>query len=145
MYKFPMFSQGEICVAALTSAIRFSNVTKMIRFFEAHHHWGRKRSWSKRDEPAQTISKANIHQKKENNGVSREAHCLQRRFLRNCLLYSTTSYSKRAFGDEDDNGGGTPSPNFHITQTTDFMFISPTKRQFFSGIASGPELSKACH
>ncbi|GFW45806.1 histone-lysine N-methyltransferase SETMAR [Trichonephila clavipes] len=27
-----MFSQREICVAALTSVIRFSNVTKMIRF-----------------------------------------------------------------------------------------------------------------
>ncbi|GFY08473.1 histone-lysine N-methyltransferase SETMAR [Trichonephila clavipes] len=32
MYGFPMFSQREICVAALTSAIRFSNVTKIIRF-----------------------------------------------------------------------------------------------------------------
>ncbi|GFV64589.1 HTH_48 domain-containing protein [Trichonephila clavipes] len=33
-------------------------------FFEAHHHWGRKRSWRKKDEPTQTISKANIYQKK---------------------------------------------------------------------------------
>ncbi|GFT97300.1 histone-lysine N-methyltransferase SETMAR [Trichonephila clavipes] len=32
MYGFPMFSQREICVAAMTSKIRFSNVTKMIRF-----------------------------------------------------------------------------------------------------------------
>ncbi|GFY10087.1 histone-lysine N-methyltransferase SETMAR [Trichonephila clavipes] len=31
-YGVPMFLQREICVAALTSAIRFSNVTKMIRF-----------------------------------------------------------------------------------------------------------------
>ncbi|GFW11355.1 histone-lysine N-methyltransferase SETMAR [Trichonephila clavipes] len=30
-YGFPMFSQREICVAALTSVIRFSNVTKIIR------------------------------------------------------------------------------------------------------------------
>ena len=41
--------------------------------FEAHHHWGRemvynnvkrKRSWSKKDEPVQSTSKADIHQKK---------------------------------------------------------------------------------
>ncbi|GFX24643.1 histone-lysine N-methyltransferase SETMAR [Trichonephila clavipes] len=43
-------------------------------------HMGRKRSWNKKDEPAQTISKADIHQKKllpDNTTINSEVYCHQ--------------------------------------------------------------------
>ncbi|GFV72010.1 uncharacterized protein TNCV_2459431 [Trichonephila clavipes] len=65
MYGFPMFSQRESLLK------RHENDPFLKRIITGDEKWvvynnvKRKRSWSKKDEPAQTISKADIHQKNE--------------------------------------------------------------------------------
>ncbi|GFX68842.1 ATP-dependent DNA helicase [Trichonephila clavipes] len=63
MYGFPMFSQRESLLK------RHENDPFLKRIITGDEKWvvynvKRKRSWSKKDKPAQTISKADIHQKK---------------------------------------------------------------------------------
>ncbi|GFU27080.1 retrovirus-related Pol polyprotein from transposon opus [Trichonephila clavipes] len=64
MYGFPMFSQRESLLK------RHENDPFLKRIITGDEKWvvynnvKRKRSWSKKDEPAETISKADIHQKK---------------------------------------------------------------------------------
>ncbi|GFW46848.1 histone-lysine N-methyltransferase SETMAR [Trichonephila clavipes] len=65
MYGFPMFSQRESLLK------RHENYPFLKRIITGDEKWvvynnvKRKRSWSKKDEPAQTISKADIRQKSE--------------------------------------------------------------------------------
>ncbi|GFX81750.1 histone-lysine N-methyltransferase SETMAR [Trichonephila clavipes] len=64
MYGFPMFSQRQSLLK------RHENYPFLKRIITGDEKWvvynnvKRTRSWSKKDEPAQTISKADIHQKK---------------------------------------------------------------------------------
>ncbi|GFV25186.1 histone-lysine N-methyltransferase SETMAR [Trichonephila clavipes] len=55
----------------------------------------RKRSWSKKDEPAQTISKADIHQKKDNTTINSEVYCHHLDKLKDALQQERSELNNR--------------------------------------------------
>ncbi|GFV28499.1 histone-lysine N-methyltransferase SETMAR [Trichonephila clavipes] len=64
MYGFPMFSQRESLLKRHENDLFLKRIITGDKKWVVYNNVKRKRSWSKKDEPAQTISKADIHQKK---------------------------------------------------------------------------------
>ncbi|GFW37561.1 histone-lysine N-methyltransferase SETMAR [Trichonephila clavipes] len=64
MYGFPMFSQRESLLKRHENDPFLKHIITGNEKWVVYNNVKRKRSWSKKDEPAQTISKADIHQKK---------------------------------------------------------------------------------